>query len=278
MKKLVSLVLIAALLSGLCLTASGESLSSYFTARFNKSPAFYTGPGTNYYRAGNDGYAMNNLGDCYETGKGVYRIGYFQEKYLSNMTVESGDGNVRTLHFEYKNAWITNTCQITDDPVIKNEPFATLKRGQYCQYLASFSSEYAYIELTLPNENKKARGFVPVSSLSFTQQGTITPYYPPTITNPPVIDYSTGFFTAGTWATASSQLSTYSGPGTFYTYTGTFYLQNQAVYCLAKHYDSSSRSWWVLCRISDGNAPQYLWTNVNTFYNSDWLLNRLPQD
>ena len=87
-----------------------------------------------------------------------------------------------------------------------------------------------------------------------------------------------GFYTAGVWATASAQMETYSGPGAYYTPTGSYFMQNQAIYCLAKHYDYSTRSWWVLCRIFDGSAAQYVWVQGTSFYNTDWLLGRLAQE
>ena len=54
MKKLSFLLLALVLFGALCMSAaSAENLDSYFKAKFNKSPAFYTGPGTEYLRAGN---------------------------------------------------------------------------------------------------------------------------------------------------------------------------------------------------------------------------------
>ena len=63
-----------------------------------------------------------------------------------------------------------------------------------------------------------------------------------------------------------------------YTNTGVYYLSNQPVYCLAKHYDYSSQSWWILCRIFDGNAAQYVWAQSQAFYSPDWLLSRLAEE
>ena len=292
MKRITALLLLVVLFGTLCVApATAENLDSYFSARFNKSPAFYTGPGSDYYRA-NNGKAQYGGGGVarvygtengwlllgYETAKGNYRIGYFQDKYLSNMTVVSGSGTPRKLNFEYRSASITSTCQITDDPVIKNEPFATLQRGQNCTYLASMGGSWAYIELSLTSEKKKARGFVPMNAISFSYGSGGT--NPTVITNPTTFtnDYTTGVYAGGTWVTAATALVTYSGPGTHFTYTGTFHVQNQSVYCLSKYYDSTNYIWWVLCRFSDGNGPQYVWTYATNFINSDWLLSRLLQE
>ena len=291
MKKTVSALLIVSLLCALCALASAEHLDNYFQARFNKSPAFFTGPGTDYYRANNGkaqyggggvarvyGYEGKWLLLGYETSGGLYRIGYFQDSYLKNMTVVSGNGNPRKLNFEYRDAWIASTCQITDDPVMKETPFATLQRGHNCTYLASMGGNWAYIEVYLNSEKKTARGFVPMNSVSFSYNNGSAFDFTPTVTAVPGTGYADGFYSGGTWATASGQLSTYSGPANYYTYTGTYNMQNQAVYCLSKHYDSSSNGFWVLCRLTDGNGAQYVWTNANSFYNADWLLSRLPQE
>ena len=281
MKRTAVLLLLAALLCALCVTASAETLNSYFKASFNKSPAFYTGPGTSYFRAGNGkaqygghgearvyGYVGDWLLLGYQTGAGNYRIGYFQKSYLANMTVKSESYNLRQLNFEYRRAWINTDCDITDDPVLKFEPFAELQTGDACTYLASYDNRWAYIEVTVGS--KKARGFVPLRNVSYTAPA------PSTLEPSPV--GGNGFYNGGTWATVSGQMSAYSGPGVYYTPVGTYYMQNQAIYCLAKHYDYSTRSWWVLCRIFDGSAAQYVWVQGTSFYNTDWLLARLAQE
>ena len=151
MKKLSVLLLLIVLFVALCAAvASAEIFNSYFKASFNTSPKFYTGPGTNYLRAGNGkaqyggggearvyGYEGSWLLLGYETGAGNYRIGYFEKKYLSNMTVKSGDYNLRKMNFEYRSATITAKCDITDDPILKYTPFGKLSKGTGCTYLAS---------------------------------------------------------------------------------------------------------------------------------------------
>ncbi len=285
MKKLSLLLLLLVLLSALCVTAaSSETLDYYFKARFSTSPKFYTGPGTEYLRAGNGKAQYGGHGEArvygyegswlllgYQTGAGNYRIGYFQSSYTSKMTVLSDNYDLRRLNFEYRRATITGDCNITDDPVLKYEPFARLQAGTQCTYLASYNnSSWAYIEVAVPGQNCNARGFVPMNMVSFSNSSPVVPDSGSGV--------SSGFYTAGTWATVSAQMTAYSGPGAYYTSTGTYYMQNQALYCLAKHYDYTSRTWWVLCRIFDGNGAQYVWVRSSCFYNADWLLSRLAQD
>ena len=291
MKKLAVITLILALVSTLfVIAASAENLDYHFTATFNKSPKFYTGPGTNYLRAGNGkaqyggggqarvyGYEGNWLLLGYQTGSGAYRIGYFEDTYLANMKAPEGY-NLRRLRFEYRNAWINTECDITDDPIIKHDPFGQLEAGHPCIYLASYDDSWAYIEVTLNTDNRKARGFVPLKDVSFASPApTAVPYVFPTEAPIPAAGDS-GFYGYGTWATVSAQMATYSGPGAYYTSTGIYYMQNQAIYCLAKHYDYTAGSWWVLCRIYDGSGAQYVWTQSSCFYNQEWLLGLLPQE
>ena len=286
MKKTAVLLLLLVLLLSLCVSASAANLNTYFTATFSASPKFYTGPGTNYLRANNGkaqyggggqarvyGYEGSWLLVGYQTGSGNYRIGYFQDSYLAKMKAKDGY-DLRPLYFEYRSGWVNTDVDITDDPIIKNEPFGSLASGQACTYLASYDDRWAYIEVTMSDSNRKARGFVPLSAVSFSYW---SPTAAPVNPNPPS-GGNAGFYTAGVWATASTQMETYSGPGAYYTPTGSYFMQNQAIYCLAKHYDSSSRGWWVLCRMFDGVGAQYVWVSANSFYNTTWLLNQLAQD
>ena len=296
-KKLVSLLLLLVLCGAMWLPAVAENLDYFFVATFDASPKFYTGPGTNYLRAnGNAQYGGGGEARVfgregrwilmgYQTRTGNYRIGYIPDNNLSKMHTKIDDWRLKDMRFEYRTAYISSSCEITDDPLLKYAPLGTLERGQSCVYLASFDDRWAYIELTMPSENKKARGFVPMNNVTFSYPVTDAPYHwitpTPRVTPPPTmppVDYSTGFCTTGIWATANQQLITRTGPGYQYTDCGTMYLANQPVYCLAKHYDYSSQVWWVLFRISDGSGAQYLWTPVVTLYNSDWLISRLPED
>ncbi len=289
MKKITAVLLLLVMSATLCVAAvSAENLDYHFTASFNKAPKFYTGPGTNYLRAGNGkaqyggggqarvyGYEGNWLLLGYQTGSGAYRIGYFQDTYLANMKAPE-DYNLRELHFDYLDAWINTETDITDDPIIKHEPFGLLEAGQQCTYLASYDDKWAYIEVVLNADNSIARGFVPLKDVTIANYlPTAEPYYYPTEAPAPG---SSGFYPYGAWATANTQMTTYSGPGTYYASTGTYFMQNQAIYCLAKHYDYSTGIWWVLCRIYDGAGAQYVWTQSNCFYNADWLLGQLAQE
>ena len=293
MKKLLVFSLLLVLLCSLYVVVEAENLNYYFVATFNTSPKFYTGPGTNYLRANNGkaqyggggearvfGYEGKWLMLGYQTGSGNYCIGYFQDTFIANMKAPEG-AQLRKLNFEYRNAWINTECNITDDPVIKHDPFGLLETGHQCTYLASYDDSWAYIEVTLNADNRKARGFVPMNNVTFSSPVPVptgVPYYFPTPTPVPSPSGDSGFYGYGTWATCSTQMMTYSGPASYYTNTGTYFMQNQAIYCLAKHYDYSSGSWWVLCRIFDGNGAQYVWAQSSCFYNAEWLLSRLAQE
>ena len=273
MKKLSVLLLLIVLFGALYVSASAEDFSSYFTATFNKSPKFYTGPGTNYLRAGNGkaqyggggharvyGYEGNWLLLGYETASGNYRIGYFETKYTANMTVKSGYYNLRPMYFEYRSATITSACDITDDPIMKHASFGRLNSGAGCTYLASYDSSWAYIEANVGG--KKARGFVPswcVSYGSSSNPGYSYPSYPSYPSNPTYPN------TSGVTARLLMRLSTRSGPSTRYDEPGTFFnssWQSQTVRVLGKSWDSRNDIWWVLVDFSSGGTRYRAWTGL----------------
>ncbi len=262
MKKFTVLLLLLVLLGTMCVTAaSAESLANYFRATFNTSPWFYTGPGTHYLRAGNGkaqyggggearvfGYEGNWLLLGYQTGAGLYRIGYFEKKYLDNMTVKSDSYALRKLNFEYRNAKITAKCDITDDPVLKYTPFATLDKGTSCKYLASYGHDWAYIEVSV--NGQKARGFVPKKNVSTSSSSSSTPK-PSKST--------------GKSASLLMRLSTRSGPSTRYDEPGTFFQntwQTQKVKVLGKAWDYLNEIWWVQVDFSDSSTRYRAWTGL----------------
>ena len=274
MKKLSVLLLLTALLAVLCVAAaSAENLNEYFKASFNTSPRFYTGPGTSYLRAGNGkaqyggggearvyGYEGNWLLLGYQTGAGLYRIGYFEKKYLANMTVKSEKYTLRKLNFEYRSATITSSCDITDDPVLKYTPFGRLYNGSPCTYLASYGHSWAYIEVTL--NGQKARGFVPSGCVSYSGG-----YYPPTYAPQPY----------GVTARLLMRLSTRSGPSTRYDEPGTFFQNNwksTTVTVLGKSWDSRNNIWWVQVDFKNGSTRYRIWTGLKRV---DVNINSIPE-
>ena len=263
MKKLSVLLLLIVLLGALCAAAaSAENFNSYFKATFNTSPKFYTGPGTNYLRAGNGkaqyggggearvyGYEGSWLLIGYETGAGNYRIGYFEKKYLSNMTYKSGNYDVRKMNFEYRSATITAACDITDDPVLRYASFGRLSKGTGCTYLASYGSSWAYIEVYV--NGQKARGFVPSGYVS---------YQPQPQPQPQPYQQNNGIA-----ARLLMRLSTRSGPGTRFDEPGTFFQktwQSQTVRVLGKSWDSANEIWWVLVDFSENGTRYRAWTGL----------------
>ena len=275
MKRILTALLTIALLTGLFgLYAVAESLDQYFLARFSASPAVYTGPSEGYYRVGKAQYGKGGQARIfgregnwiligYETSRGNYRIGYIPYSNASKMTT-SGSGYIRTLYFENRSVQVRYTCELTDDPVICHERFYTVNGGTSVTYLASYE-KWAYVELYMTNENRKARGFIPMDAV-YSDIGKETVHVP----------YPNPSNSEGVWAVASQKLATRSGPSTQYTDTGTYFLANQSVLVLSKHYDSRNGIWWVKYRIEDGRNYRYLWTGVKRFYDQDWLLSQLP--
>ena len=310
MKK--SLLRILALaLTLLSLSAQAETLDEYFTCRFSWSPAVYTGPSDTYFRAGSRKAQYGSPGKArvygqengwwligYQTGSGQYRLGYIDGARAEARAYDSSYGAVvRDLTFDYEPVETARACELTDDPVISRAPIDSLPAGQECFFLATLDNSWAYIELRTGAEWK--RGFVPLDALTISwRYETPAPTQPPVVTAPPIPTYapwppasyappqptaapwnyvypSAGF--SGVWAVASQRLATRAGPSPLYSDTGTYFLQNQMVLVLAKHFDETNGVWWVKCRIeaSDGTA-RALWTGVKRFFNQDWLLAQLP--
>ncbi len=295
MKRYLAALMLVTLLAGLSLPAAAETLDQYFTARFSASPAVYSGPSTAYYRANNGKAQYGGGGQArvygregswlligYQTGQGNYRIGYIDYNNNIGKMTTSSSGYVRTLHFEYRSAWTAVDCELTDDPVITNAGIYTVPRGTQLTYLASYDDRWAYVELRMTDVDRKARGFIQKGSVSFSYVSPSgghdydydydpDPFIFVTNTPQPVVQQ-------GIWATASDKLATRSGPSTSYSDTGTYYLKDQSVYVMSKHYDSYNGIWWVKCRIEVGSTYRYLWTGVKRFYYQDWLLSMLPTE
>ncbi len=142
------------------LQAHAISELTYFSARIGASPAVYSGPGKEYYRA-NSGKAQYGRGGVariyglasngwmmvgYELGSGDYRIGYVAPKNADLLyDVEECNTSIPRLKLDSVPATITRTCDLTDDPVIHTKPIAELKKGTAVTYLATHGN-WAYIE------------------------------------------------------------------------------------------------------------------------------------
>ena len=175
MKRKRSLILLALILFSL--PAAGETLDEYFTCRFSRSPAVYTGPADTYFRAGSGKAQYGSPGKArvygeengwlligYQTSSGQYRLGYIDAALsLDKMYEAPEDVFLRPLAFDYAPVWLTRDCELTDDPVISGAPIDSLKTGQECVFLASMNRKWAYIELQTGSEWK--RGFVPLNAI-----------------------------------------------------------------------------------------------------------------
>ena len=296
-----TLVLLAALLTALAAAAGAETLDEYFTCRFSWSPAVYTGPGGTYFRAGNGKAQYGSPGQArvygtengwlligYQTGGGQYRLGYIDgEKALERMYGAPEGAAVRDLTFAYEETALISDCTLTDDPVLSKSGIDSLKAGDRCWYLAQMSDRWAYVEVRTGSAWK--RGFVPLDAVDVprepplrTVQPTAVPtalpweYSYPTDTPYPADETPAPF--AGVWAVASQRLATRAGPSAAYPETGTYFLQNQMVLVLARHYDESTYVWWVKCRIEYQGTSREVWTGVKRFYSQEWLLDQLPDE
>ena len=292
----------------IALPAAGETLDAYFTCRFSRSPAVYTGPSDTYFRAGRAQYGSPGQARVYgeengwlligyQTSSGRYRLGYIDASAaLDKMVDAPADAVLRSLSFDYTPVWLTRDCGLTDDPVISRAPIDSLEAGQDCVFLASLDRAWAYVELRTGQEWK--RGFLPLDAVSgweslvpqeqdsfvpeteaFFPVFTPAPAFTPQPTSAPWNDvYPSAGFT-GVWAIANQRLVTRGGPSSRYPETGVWYLQTMPVLVLAKHYDTDAGIWWVKCRVEgeDGSA-RALWTSVRRFYNQDWLLGQLPAE
>lgn len=161
-KRLVTLSLVLVTLLTISLgTAYAAGELTHFTARISASPALYSGPGKEYYRA-NNGKAQYGRGGVariyglapngwmmigYELGTGDYRIGYVAPKNAELLyDVKGGDSGIPQLSLANTAASITRDCDLTDDPIIHTNPIATLGKGTSVTYLATLGN-WAYIEV-----------------------------------------------------------------------------------------------------------------------------------
>lgn len=161
-KRLVTLTLVLVTLLTISLgTAYAASELTHFSARISASPAVYSGPGKEYYRA-NNGKAQYGRGGVariyglasngwmmigYELGSGDYRIGYVAPKNAELLyDVKGGESGIPQLNLSNTPASITRDCDLTDDPVIHTNPIAGLGKGTSVTYLATLGS-WAYIEV-----------------------------------------------------------------------------------------------------------------------------------
>ena len=132
----------------------------------------YTGPGTQYVRAaGGKAMASTNgtvyaygfengwLMVLYRVSKGGARIGFVDSAQII------GDFYLEPLEFACKNATVTRSCSITDDPVSEYAPLAKLREGDTVLYLCTLhnNSEWAYVEAE--TSAGLLRGCIPADAL-----------------------------------------------------------------------------------------------------------------
>lgn len=76
----------------------------------------------------------------YDISSDQSRFGYITTAALPKNT------NVDELLFSYRDARVTDTCAITDDPLRSRNRLWTIYAGEYVTYLADFGDGWAYVE------------------------------------------------------------------------------------------------------------------------------------
>ena len=187
-KHLIIWAAVLAVMFALCAQAAlAVSELSHFSARIGASPAVYSGPGKEYYRA-NNGKAQYGKGGVariyglapngwmmigYELGSGDYRIGYVAPANADLLYgIKDWDSAIPQLSLDSVSAVITADCELIDDPVIHTKPIAYLGRGIAVTYLATLG-KWAYIEVDC--SIGLARAFVRQEYLSTSGDVVINP-------------------------------------------------------------------------------------------------------
>lgn len=185
-KRLICLALALILsLCAVCPALALTDLNTFATARFSSSYPVYSGPGSYYFRANNGKATMGAGGVCrvygvagdwvligYQTGAGIYRIGYIDKSALNKMYDVKGTYNP-DLTFSGAVAWTKQLCPITDDPVVKNAPVYTIPQGTVVTALGTMGTQWTYVEVLGPSSYM--RGFVSSSDLTYTPPYSPTP-------------------------------------------------------------------------------------------------------
>lgn len=149
--------------------APAGDMSKYITFSFSGSAQpVYTGPGTNYYRAGRASVAGGRLrlwgteGDWALIGYGLtnnlYRVGYIKKSALPKSV------NAPVLNLGSETVKILKESPVYDDPIIKPLELFKLKAGTQVTLLGYLNNYYAYIEGRY--SNKPFRGFVNMKNVS----------------------------------------------------------------------------------------------------------------
>lgn len=172
MKKTACLLLALSLLMACVPAARADAdldLDFFAVVKFSSNHAVYSGPGEDYYRANNGKALLGAGGECryygykgswmmvgYQLTSGDYRIGWIPKSSMNDMTVTRKKG-VATLRFDMTTRYLSDSCDLTDDPVINMKSISTLQKGASVTLLAE-CGEWCYIETTV--NHKLARGFV----------------------------------------------------------------------------------------------------------------------
>lgn len=281
-KKMIAALLLLTILLLLAFSASADVLDGWFLARLSRSKAIYSGPGKHYYRANNAKATYGSPGEAhifgleangwlligYELSNGDYRVGYCEPGSAAEIYDRQGDYALMQLSFAQTSAVINQPCYLTDDPCLHMEPVSLMAQGTGCVFLSTLDGAWAYIEVAAAEG--LMRGFVPVQCL--TVDGSPLQLGPSYGFSRPVIEVRE------VWARAKQKLATRALPTTRSEDTGTYFLAEQQVLVLAKHWDSVNGIWWVKCAIETNKGTRHLWTGAKRFYPETLPLEKLPEE
>jgi len=140
----------------------------------------YSGPGEEYHRNA-DGkailatkdkvYCAGSEGDwlmvAYDSNEGIRKIGYVQNP------ISASDFEFSKLSFKYRDAVITQDCELKDTPYATGNSIKDLTINHAVTYLKDYvedlkgTVEWVYIETTI--DGKKVRGYIPCNAIHISE-------------------------------------------------------------------------------------------------------------
>ena len=150
----------------------------YVDLKANQKLAVYSAPSEYAYRANNGKAQVSTNGAVYALGydsgwmlmlyeanhAGQYRVGYVECSKIKG-TLPS----LSALGWDYIQAPVLNTVNLTDDPALTGNAIATLPAGTTVTYLTTMfnNTGWDYVETTINGQT--ARGFIPAGNLNLPQ-------------------------------------------------------------------------------------------------------------
>ena len=239
---------------------------SFFRGEFTPGEKFavYSAPSSKSFRSAKGKAAITSGSEIfvagtvdgwiliqYELDSGVTRVGYIDPKKISGSYTSGG-----TLTLAQKQMQLTETAEMTDDPVRQKSMIGKLKKGTTVTCLAEYMG-WIYAEAKV--SGKTARGFLPPSSLGLENAGS-----------------GTGPNVGELYGLAIEKLATRDGPGTQYKEKGTYSVKGEYIKVLSRAWDSRNGIWWVKCEIPYKGETRVLWTGYKRFDSGTLPLDAIP--